>query len=91
MHKHIIINYFKIVQMKRVILSMLFLSCMLRATAQNVSLYWSLSGNNNASTSSRLGTTNSIPLRFFTQNLERIRVDAIGRVGIIVYHNHDGI
>lgn len=43
---------------------------------------WNLTGNSNATLSSKLGTTNSIPLLFFTQNLERICIDTLGKVGI---------
>src|SRR3954453_23230515 len=43
---------------------------------------WDLSGNSNASVNSKLGTTNSIPLGIFTNNAERIHVDASGNVGI---------
>jgi hypothetical protein len=50
--------------------------------AQNVSPYWSLAGNSNASTSSKLGTTNAKPLRLLTKNVERMRIDTLGRVGI---------
>jgi Chaperone of endosialidase/Secretion system C-terminal sorting domain len=50
--------------------------------AQNSSPYWSAAGNSNASTSSKLGTTNAIPLRFLTKNSERLRIDTLGRVGI---------
>jgi hypothetical protein len=53
------------------------------ATAQNTSPFWSLAGNSNASsTTSKLGTTNSIPLRLYTNNSERMRIDASGNVGI---------
>jgi hypothetical protein len=51
--------------------------------AQNTSPFWSLAGNSNASnTTSKLGTTNSVSLRLFTKNVERIRIDTLGRVGI---------
>lgn len=50
--------------------------------AQNTTPYWSLAGNSNASTSSKLGTTNGVPLRLVTKNLERLRIDSLGRVGI---------
>lgn len=50
--------------------------------AQNSSPFWSLGGNSNASATSKLGTTNSIPLRFLTNNVERVRIDASGRMGI---------
>src|SRR5258706_1314830 len=52
------------------------------ANAQNTSPYWSLAGNSNAVTGSKLGTTNLIPLSFFTNNTERMRIDTGGRVGI---------
>ena len=43
---------------------------------------WNLTGNNNASTSSILGTTNSIPLGLYTKNTQRLIIDTLGRVGI---------
>ena len=43
---------------------------------------WHLVGNSDATTSSKLGTTNTIPVRFFTKNLERMRLDTQGRFGI---------
>jgi hypothetical protein len=52
------------------------------AFGQDTQPYWSLAGNSNATASSKLGTTNSIPLRILTNNVERIRVDAAGKVGI---------
>ena len=36
---------------------------------------WSLTGNSNATTSSILGTSNSIPLRLFTKNTARMVID----------------
>jgi hypothetical protein len=69
--------------MKSSLLSVLF--CLLITSlvkAQNSSPYWSLTGNSNASTSSKLGTTNLVPLRLFTNNLERLRIDPTGKVGI---------
>jgi hypothetical protein len=50
--------------------------------AQNVAPYWSITGNTNALTTSKLGTVNAIPLRIMTKNIEWIRVDTFGRVGI---------
>jgi len=50
--------------------------------AQDTPPFWSLAGNSTASTTSKLGTTNSIPLRFLTKNAERMRIDTFGRVGI---------
>src|SRR6185295_4718179 len=52
------------------------------ANAQNTSLYWSLAGNSNSTSSSKFGTTNSVSLRFFTNNIERLRLTNTGRVGI---------
>src|SRR6476661_9956928 len=53
------------------------------ASAQNTSPYWSLAGNSNASNStSKLGTTNAVNLRLYTKNVERVRIDTLGRVGI---------
>src|SRR4051794_10838194 len=43
---------------------------------------WNLTGNSNATSSSKLGTTNSIPLRLVTNNAERIRITPSGNVGI---------
>lgn len=43
---------------------------------------WNLTGNNDAALSSRLGTNNAVPLRLFTNNLERLRIDTGGRIGI---------
>lgn len=53
-----------------------------KALSQNTSPYWSLAGNSNATTSSKLGTTNAIPLRILTNNVERIRILTNGNVGI---------
>lgn len=50
--------------------------------AQNISPYWSLSGNNNTGAGSKLGTTNLAPFRFFTNNSQRMIIDSLGRVGI---------
>jgi polyhydroxyalkanoate synthesis regulator phasin len=52
------------------------------AAAQNTSPFWSLAGNSNATGASKLGTTNSTPLRLFTNDLERMRVDPNGNIGI---------
>lgn len=54
----------------------------LKISAQNVAPFWSLSGNSNAAATSKLGTTNNIPLRLFTNNAERVRIDGTGKVGI---------
>ncbi len=55
---------------------------LLNYQALNAQKTWNLSGNSNASASSKLGTTNSVPLRIFTNNAERIHIDVSGNVGI---------
>lgn len=51
--------------------------------AQNTSPYWSLAGNNNATATSKLGTTNAINLSLYTNNLERVRIlSSNGYVGL---------
>ncbi len=42
--------------------------------AQNTSPYWSTAGNSNATTTSKLGTTNAINLSLYTNNAERVRI-----------------
>src|SRR5688572_18186291 len=51
-------------------------------TVTEVTQSWNTTGNSNATISSKLGTTNAIPVRLFTNNIERVRVEANGRVGI---------
>ena len=43
---------------------------------------WNLAGNNNATGASKLGTTNSVPLKLFTNTSERMRINTSGKVGI---------
>ena len=43
---------------------------------------WNITGNNNATGSSKLGTTNLVPLKFFTNNSQRMVIDSLGNVGI---------
>lgn len=50
----------------------------MNAGAQN----WSLAGNNNVNASSKLGSVNAQPVRFFTNNAERMRIDPQGRFGM---------
>src|SRR5215813_18645 len=51
--------------------------------AQDTSPFWSLAGNSNASGSSKLGTTNSIPLKLFTKNKVRMYIDgSTGNISI---------
>lgn len=53
------------------------------AIAQNSSPYWSLAGNSNASTSSKLGTTTATPLNLYTNNTVRLFISPnAGYVGI---------
>ncbi len=60
------------------------------ASAQNSSPYWSLTGNNNETGTSKLGTTNSVSLHFYTNNVQRMYIDsANGRVGIGVVAPQD--
>lgn len=67
----------------RIITLFVTLFSLQKLAAQNTSPYWSLVGNSNASnTTSKLGTTNNVNLRLFTNNLERMRIDTLGRVGI---------
>lgn len=53
-----------------------------QARAQNAPPFWSLTGNDNASSGSKLGTTNAVPLRLVTNNITRMRIYDNGRVGI---------
>jgi len=69
--------------MKKIYLLIAILLCRVTlSNAQNVSPYWSLAGNSNATSSSKLGTTNAINLRMFTNNVERMRLATSGLVGI---------
>lgn len=52
------------------------------AQAQNGTPFWSLAGNNNASSSAKLGTLNSDPLNLTTNNATRIYIAPGGFVGI---------
>jgi hypothetical protein len=63
----------------------MFLVCSVYySNAQNTAPYWSLAGNSTASnTLSKLGTTNAINLRLFTNNVERVHINySNGYVGI---------
>ncbi len=54
-----------------------------KSIAQNSSPYWSLAGNSNATSTSKLGTTNNISLRFYTNNVQRMIINsAAGDIGI---------
>jgi hypothetical protein len=43
---------------------------------------WNITGNNNATSNSKLGTTNLVPIKFFTNNTQRMVIDSLGKVGI---------
>ena len=43
---------------------------------------WNLTGNANTTASSILGTTNAIPLNLTTNNVQRLVIDANGKIGI---------
>jgi hypothetical protein len=58
--------------------AVLTLSNLQPAVAQS----WNLTGNSDATSSSKLGTTNGIPLQFHTNNAERMRITPSGDVGI---------
>jgi hypothetical protein len=66
--------------MKQKILLLLFLYGIgfKNADAQS----WNITGNSNADNNSKLGTTNNIPLRLFTNNGERMRINGAGRFGL---------
>lgn len=53
-------------------------TCFKKSTAQQ----WNLSGNNNATLGSKLGTTKAIPLILYTNNSPRMILTSTGRVGI---------
>ncbi len=48
----------------------------------NCEAQWQLTGNNNATNTSILGTTNAINLRLTTRNVTRMTIDSNGRIGI---------
>jgi hypothetical protein len=66
----------------RLLLTSLSLAAIFCTHAQNTSPYWSLAGNSNASASSKLGTTNAVPLRLITKNVARLVIDTAGRIAI---------
>ena len=54
-----------------------FLFVSMKSNAQ-----WQLTGNANATATSILGTTNAIPLNLTTNNVQRLVIDANGKIGI---------
>ena len=59
------------------LMAFLFLAVAMKSDAQ-----WNLTGNSNATASSVLGTTNAIPLNLTTNNVQRLVIDANGKIGI---------
>jgi hypothetical protein len=53
-----------------------------QATAQNTPPFWSLAGNNNATSTSKLGTLNNVPLSVYANGNEGMRISTNGNVGI---------
>jgi hypothetical protein len=65
------------------ILILSFVTIVLSSIQTTNAQSWNLTGNSNATTSSKLGTTNSKPLRLMTNNQTRIYVNGVtGDVGI---------
>ena len=58
------------------------LSFMVIVLQQAAAQDWRLAGNSNATSSSKLGTTNSIPLNLVTNNATRLRIATDGKVGV---------
>jgi hypothetical protein len=50
--------------------------------AQNTSPFWSLQGNSNATRTSKLGTTNAMPVGIFSNNRVRMFISPAGTVNI---------
>ena len=59
-----------------IIVALIF--CFQNANAQS----WLLSGNSDATNSSKLGTLNNIPLKIYTNGKERMHITNAGNVGI---------
>ena len=55
----------------------------LTGMSQSTAPYWSLAGNSEVTTSTKLGTTTNVGLRFYTNNVQRMIINsAAGYVGI---------
>src|SRR5687768_12226613 len=68
---------------KELILSLLVSTSITLLSVQTTTAQsWLITGNNNTSALSKLGTTNTIPLNLYTNNTERVRIDQTGKVGI---------
>lgn len=68
--------------LRQILLILLLGAASFSTNAQNISPYWSLTGNSNASASSKLGTTTLIPLGIYTNNTVRATIATNGNVGI---------
>jgi flagellar hook assembly protein FlgD len=67
----------------RLLFTSLTLAAFIYTQAQNTSPYWSLAGNSAATTSSKLGTTNAVDLKLYTNNSARLTIlGSNGYVGI---------
>src|SRR5258705_9116858 len=68
---------------KKFILSLVITTSIALTSLQiTVAQSWVITGNNNTTSLSKLGTTNFIPLNLVTNNVTRVRVNEIGQVGI---------
>ena len=59
-----------------------FIACSLLLCNSKTFGQWQLTGNSNAVATSILGTTNAIPLNLTTNNVQRMVIDANGKIGI---------
>jgi hypothetical protein len=60
----------------------ILLAFMLIASSSAVHAQWKLNGNANATSTSKLGTTNNIDLNLFTNNVKRMTFKSGGNIGI---------
>lgn len=67
--------------MKKQLLHMAMLTIAAFIGLQRANAQWSTSGNNLAGTE-KLGSTNSQSLKFYTNNLQRMKLDSLGRLGL---------
>src|SRR5262252_4098869 len=62
------------------VLVMVLVLCLLQMV--NAQDYWNMASNGNATSNSKLGTSNGVPLKLFTNNKMRLYISAAGNVGI---------
>src|ERR1700712_5253039 len=67
---------------KKFLFSALIFGFAISTQAQNAAPFWSLGGNSNATSASKLGTTNANPLILRTNNSSRLYIAPDGKVGI---------